>query len=125
MLRTTGPDISSLDGWNAKCQAMAWSCGTLTGTNLGYSTGQATYGRDMILDKPFVIVHDKILFQRKKQIQIENANENAKRLRHMYNLNDKILLLKEKRHLAKQECPTEGPYQVLRVKRNGTLIIQR
>jgi hypothetical protein len=59
------------------------------------------------------------------QAQIDNARENHSRIAYYYAVGDLVLIQLNKRTLPKLACPTEGPYRIIKVHMNGTVIIQR
>jgi hypothetical protein len=88
------------------------------------SPGQVVFGRDMILDIRFQANWDRIKSNRKKIIANSNKRENLNRIKHKYNVVDRILL-REPGLRRKLSAPNEGPYNVLEVGTNGSAKIQR
>eukprot|EP00957_Ditylum_brightwellii_P000448 34710-Ditylum_brightwellii.AAC.1 len=57
-----------------------------------------------------------------------NERENEKRLEYEYRVGEYVLIVKsasERRLQRKMNMPTEGPYKILKVFKNGTIKIQR
>ena len=104
--------------------ATAYALRSTYHTTLGASPGQAVFGRDMIL--PIKFKTDWALIEQRKQKSIDqsNANENKKRIKHDYQVGDKVLLHKTG-ILSKLTIPYKGPYEVVQVHTNGTVVIQK
>ena len=66
------------------------------------------------------------MIRRKRQLAIDknNERENSKRIRHEYNVGDKVLY---KKHgiLRKLSTPWRGPYEITQVYDNGNVRIQK
>jgi hypothetical protein len=78
------------------------------------------------------ILIDWVALKQMRQLQAvtNNAKENKKRLGHIYQVDDLILIVKKPYELAKAgkiTSPTysEGPYRILKLYENGTVKIQR
>ena len=86
---------------------------------------QLVYNRDAILNIKYHADWKFIKDRKQKLIEANNRRENSKRIEHDYQVNDLVLLTKEK--TSKHGEPEyEGPYQILEVnKENGTARIQK
>ena len=85
---------------------------------------QLVFGRDAIINTKFIADWDCIPQRKQNIIHNNNERENAKRIPHMYQIGDKIMLKKYNQH--KYGGPEyEGPYAVTTVNENGTVRIQR
>ena len=63
--------------------------------------------------------------QRKQDtINVNNCNENAKRIEHEYRVGEKVLLEKPGL-ISKLSAPRTGPYRITHTYTNGTVRIQR
>ena len=82
------------------------------------------FGRDMIL--PIQFKADWALITRQKQDMINKSNqyENKKRIPHEYQVGEKVLL-ERPGILRKMSTPRQGPYQILRVFPNGTVLLDK
>jgi hypothetical protein len=101
-----------------------------TPSNCAYSPSQLTYGVDMIFRQKILIDWVALKQVRRLQAVANNAKENKKRLRHIYQVDDLILTVKKPYELAKAgmiTSPTysKGPYRILKLYKNGTVKIQR
>ena len=74
---------------------------------------------------PVQIVADWARIRQRKQkiIDASNKRENSKRIRHQYNVGDRVLLTTPGK-LPKVRSPRTGPYDVVNVHDNGTVTIQ-
>jgi hypothetical protein len=95
-----------------------------------YTTLKATpcplvFGRDLILDASFTATWSANLARKLRQTQINNARENQSRIDHSYAVDDLVLIQLNKPTLPKLARPTEGPYRVIKVHLNGTVVTQR
>ena len=82
------------------------------------------FGRDTIHNIPYQANWKKILKRKTEVIQQNNANENKKRKSHNYKEGDKVLVKARQEHKYGQN-PYEGPYTILKVNSNGTIIFQK
>jgi hypothetical protein len=75
---------------------------------------------------PIKFKADWALITQRKQETINKSNkaENKKRIQHEYNVGDKVLLEKPGK-LRKMATPRKGPYKILKVCSNGTVILDR
>jgi hypothetical protein len=94
-------------------------------TTLQATPCQLVFGRDLILDASFTANWSAIVARKVHQAQIDNARENQSRIAHSYAVGDLVLIQLNKRTPPKLDCPTEGPYRIIKVQMNGTVIIQR
>ena len=127
MLRTyelEDRDLDPTDPWGEFLQACAFGIRSTHHTTLQASPGQLVFGRDMIHNIPFVADWNRIETNKQKLINKSNSLENSKRLKHTYNIGNKVLLTKPgiRRKLS---TPKDGPYSILKVYSNGTVKLQR
>jgi hypothetical protein len=108
------------DPWNEFLQACAFDTRSKFHTTLQASPGQFVFGRDMILDIRFQANWDGIKNNKHKIIASFNKRENLNRIKHNYNVGDRILLRKPGLR-QKLSAPKEGPYTILEVGTNGTV----
>jgi hypothetical protein len=100
-------------------------CGTFH-TTLQATPCQLVFGRDLILDASFTANWWSAIVARKlRQTQIDNARENQSLIAHIYAVCDLVLIQLNRCLLPKLACPTDGPYRVVKVNFNGTVVIQR
>ena len=109
-------------------QSCAYGVRATTPARAPYSPAELVFGHDMIFRQK-VIVDWELEKQRKIKFTKENnEKENSKRREHEYKVGDLVLLVTpqyERRKQPKISSPTEGPYEILRVFRNGIISIQR
>ena len=111
--------------WSEILPAVAFAIRATYHTTLQASPAQLVFGRDMMLDTAFTANWQIIRERKLAQVQTDNARENESRIAHEYKKGDLVLIKKDTKKLAKLEKPTLGPYKILQVKTNGTVIIQR
>jgi hypothetical protein len=95
-----------------------------------HTTTQATpsqlvFGRDAILNVKFQADWDYIRSRKQQLINYNNQRENKSRIPHQYKAHDKVLLDvtgTTKSKFAKN--PYDGPYTVLQVNENGTVVLE-
>ena len=104
--------------------ATAYALRSTYHTTLGATPGQVVFGQDMIL--PVQFKTDWALIAQRKQQQIDKSNkaENKKRIAHDYEVGDKVLLNKPG-ILPKLAVPRTGPYDIIKVHTNGTVLIHK
>lgn len=122
LLRTTDLTDST---WYSRCQAFAYAVRCSHNNNLNASPVQLLSQRDMILDVACEMNLNVLNNNRVKQFAKANYRENFTRIDHTYQIGDFVLFLKDKSHLAWLDQPTAGPFKILKVKSNGTILIQR
>jgi len=131
IIRTFTEDYGELDGdkpWAGIIAAAKFACHATVHTTLNASPCQLVYGRDAILNTRFEANWEVIRQRKQNRIDYNNKRENAKRIAHVYNINDKVLL----RDKAPSEVENkfgsttwEGPYRITAInKQNGTVQLQ-
>jgi hypothetical protein len=111
------------DPCNGFLQACAFGIRSTFHTALQASPGQLVFGRDMIHDIRFQANWDRIKNNKQKIIANSNKRENLNRIKHNYNVGDRILLQTPDLR-RKLSSPKEGPYTILKAGTNGTVKIQ-
>lgn len=127
MLRTGEVFNQELDPdrpWDELLGGCAYAIRNTYHTTLGASPAQLVFGRDMVLPLSFKTDWATIRERRQKEINRNNARENASRIDHTYKVNDRVLL-KKPGILRKLDAPRDGPYPVTHVYNNGTVQIRR
>jgi hypothetical protein len=112
------------DPWNEFLQSCAFGIRSTFHTTLQASPGQLVFGRDMIHDIRFHANWGRIKNNKQRTIANSNKSENLNRIKHTYNVGDRILLRKPGLP-RKLSAPKEGPYTILEVGTNGMVKIQR
>jgi transposase InsO family protein len=111
--------------WVDLLPAVAFAIRGTFHTTLQATPCQLVFGRDLILDASFTANWSAIVSRKLRQAQLDNARENQSRIAHHYAVGDLVLVLLNKRTLPKLACPTDGPFRIVKVHHNGTVIIQR
>ena len=89
------------------------------------SPAQLTFGRDMMMDTNFTADWKRIQDRKWRQVQIDNARENEKRIDYQYKEGDQVYLMQDTKHQGKMKRPTLGPFPIVQIRNNGTVIIRR
>jgi Integrase core domain len=93
-------------------------------TILQANPGQLVFGRDMIFPTTYVANWANIAERKRDQMIRDNMRENAKRITYDYQVGDLVLLRKVDIQ-QKMKQPTSGPYRIVQVFVNGTVMIQK
>ena len=83
---------------------------------------QLVFGRDAILNIKFEADWNLINQRKQARINANNQKENAKRTPHKYQQGDQVLVSTRQDTKFGQD-PWEGPYQILNVTDNGTVVL--
>ena len=112
---------------NTMLQAAAWGLRTTISTVAKISPGGAVFGRDMIFNFQLRVDWENVARKRNKLATIGNERENSKRKEHTYAVDDKVLIVRRKyeRTAKIATAPTEGPFEIVKIYRNGTVQIER
>jgi hypothetical protein len=102
-----------------------WAICSTYHTVLKTSPGAAIFGRNMLLDIPFIEDWNKIRDYRQHQTDLNTAHKNSKQIDYDYKVGDKVLLT-QVGILCKAESPySKKPWTITTVHTNGTIKIQR
>jgi hypothetical protein len=110
--------------WIDLLPAVAFAIHETFHTTLQATPCQLVFGQDLILDASFTANRSAIVACKVHQAQIDNARENHSRIAYSYAVGDLVLIQLYKHTLPKLACPTEGPYRIIKVHMNDTVIIQ-
>ena len=110
------------DPWKGVLSAVAFAIRSTYHTTLQKTPGQLVFGRDMILNVQHTANWEYIRSRKQKIIDKNNQLENAKRIKHTYQVGDLVMLRKGSEN--KYEQPYSGPLSVLQVNTNGTVRLQ-
>jgi transposase InsO family protein len=117
-------DFDDLDPWGEILASVAWAIHSTYHTTLDATPGQLVFGRDMILGIQHIADWEHIRLRKQWIIDDSNSRENRGRVQHDYAVGDKVLI--HQQGVARNiNSPTEGPYEILQVFTNGTVLIQR
>ena len=113
-------DFGELDEerpWQGIIAAAKFACHATVHTTLNASPTQLVFGRDAILNTRYEADWKVIRERKQKRINYNNQKENAKRIQHTYQINDKILVRDKAPGEVDNKYGTpewEGPYTVVR-----------
>ena len=105
-------------------QAVAFGIRSTFHSSLQASPGQITFGRDMIITSTYLANWKFIRAHQKKNTLYNNARENKKRIQHDYQPGQNIYIL-NKDIKRKLNPIKEGPFRIVRIHTNGTLVVRR
>ena len=118
-------DWDESDPWSGILSAVMFGIRATYHTTTQASPMQLIYGRDAILNVKFNADWNYIKERKQHLIKYNNEKENSKRIPHVYQNGDKILL-ERVRATKHGERQYDGPYRVLRhSQRSGTVKIQK
>ena len=110
------------DPWKGILSATAFAVRSTFHTSLQSTPGQLVFGRDMIFNIQHIANWEFIKQRKQKIINLnnkKNKQENAKRVQHVYQVGDKVLLHRGTEN--KYESPYHGPFLIMQVNDNGTV----
>jgi hypothetical protein len=102
----------------------AWAICSTHHTVLKASPGAAIFGRDMLLDIPFIADWQKIGEHKQKLTDLNNAHENEGRIDYDYKVGQKVLLKKEGILRNDESRWHKKPRLITSVHTNGTITVQ-
>lgn len=117
--------ISSVDEWTDITQAVAFALRTTHHTALGTSPAQLVFQRDMIHDIAQETNWRRQHERRMEQIRRENIRENQNRKEHEFQPDDMVYIRFTSHKKPKIGTATEGPYRIVAVRENGTVVLDR
>jgi transposase InsO family protein len=112
------------DPWEGILAATMFAIRATYHTTLQATSSQLVFGRDAILNVQFEANWNLIRERKQRIIRKNNEAENAKRIPHIYHINDKVLF-KEIEKSKYGSDPWTGPCIIRQVRDNGTVTIQR
>ena len=107
------------DPWKGILSATAFAVRSTFHTTLQQSPGQLVFGRDMIFNIQHQANWEYIRQRKQKIINKNNLRENSTRVKHVYQIGDKVLIRRGTEN--KYEAPYKGPYDIEKVYDNGTV----
>ena len=126
MIRTwlvNDPDLNEKEPFVGLLSAVAFATRATVHTTLNASPSQLVFGRDAVLNMDFHADWQIIKSRKQKRINANNVAENAKRIDHNYQVNDRILIKNDPSRKFGTNAYS-GPYRVTEVRNNGTLRYQ-
>ena len=115
------------DGIQTMLNTAAWGLRTTASTITKITPGQAIYRRDMIFNF-MVRANWGMIQQQRQQLAIKNnKRENSGRKMFIYEPGMKVLIVSKKYKRIQKivDNPTKGPYRIITVNQNGTVLLQR
>jgi transposase InsO family protein len=96
-------------------------------TSMQASPAQMVFGRDMIFPTTYVANWHHQRNNQVQRMQRDAARENTNRIDHRYSVGDLVLIRRDRggEVLGRLARPTHGPFRVIQVFPNGTVIIDR
>jgi hypothetical protein len=128
MLHTSKLDMAELvkaSDIDAFLSDAVWAICFTYHTVLKVSPGAAIFGRDMLLDIPFIADWQKIGEYRQRLTDLSNAHENKGRIDYDYEVGQKVLLRKEGILGNAESRWHKKPWLITTVHTNGTITVQR
>src|SRR5688572_28129632 len=122
MVRTFEREANYLnedDPWKGILSATAFVVRSAYRNTLRKTPGQLVFGRDMIFNIQHVANWEFIRQNKQKVIEKNNIAKNAKQTAHLYKEGDPVLVRRGTEN--KYESPYRGPYNITKVKDNGTV----
>ena len=112
------------DPWTGVLTAIMAAARSTYSTTTKATPMQLVFGRDATINTRFIADWDQIRKRKQLLIEINNQRENKKSRVHVYQKGDKVL--------QKNSTPTKyggpeysGPYEILTVNNNGTVLLQK
>ncbi|HEY9299078.1 MAG TPA: integrase zinc binding domain-containing protein, partial [Phormidium sp.] len=119
------PDLDPKEPWAGILAATMFALRATYHTTLKATPAQLVFGRDAIMNTIFDANWNLIKENKQKLINKNNARENASRIPHKYNVNDKVLYIGKPTLSKYGENPWQGPYDIVKVNDNGTVQLKR
>jgi transposase InsO family protein len=108
--------------WKGILSTTAFAVRSTFYTSLQSTPGQLVFGRDMIFNIQHIDNWEFIKQRKQKIINLNNKKENAKRIQHVFQVGDKVLLHRGTEN--KYESPYHGPFLIIQVNDNGTVCLK-
>lgn len=121
MIRTfSKDDLDEADPWGGILAATMFATRATYHTTMQATPAQLVFGRDAILNTKFE-ANWALIKERKQQMINKNIQrENSSRIKHTYNVNDKVLY-KNIMDSKFSDDPWKGPFIIAKVNDNGTV----
>ena len=102
--------------------SVAWALRTVYHSTLKSSSGQLTFGRDMVINSTYLANWHQISETRAQNTLRTNLRENAKRISHDYKVGDMVIIVVDK-NARKLACPS-APKKITQVHCNGNVTLK-
>jgi hypothetical protein len=110
------------DPWKGILSATDFAVRSTFHTSLQSTPGQLVFGRDMIFNIQHIANWEFTKQRKQKIINLNNNKENAKRVQHVYQIGDKVLLHRGTEN--KYESPYQGPFVIMQVNDKGQVSLK-
>jgi transposase InsO family protein len=111
------------DPWTGILSAAMFAIRATFHTTLKATPAQLVFGRDSIVNTKFTPDWNAIKQQKQERILENNRRENAKRKAHEYKVGDLVLYKDAQTHKYGRDA-YNGPFDVIKVNKNGTIRIK-
>jgi hypothetical protein len=125
IIRTFDLESNYLDEdnpWKGILSATAFAVRSTFHTSLQSTPGQLVFGSDMIFIIQHIVNWEFIKKTKQKIRNLNNKKENAKRIQHVYQVGDNVLLHRGTEN--KYESPYHGPFLMMQVNYNRTVCLK-
>jgi transposase InsO family protein len=112
-------ELESIYPWKGILSATAFAARSTFHTSLQSIPGQLVFGRDMIFNIQHIANWEFIKQRKQKIINLNNKKENSKRVQHVYQVGDHILLHRGTEN--KYESSYQGPFVIMQGNDNRTV----
>jgi transposase InsO family protein len=117
-------DLDEHDPWTGVLTAIMAATRSTYSTTTRATPMQLVFGRDTMMNARFIADWDQIRKRKQFLIEVNNQRENKKRRAHVYQQGDKVLQLNSTS--TKYGGPEYlGPYTIVTVNNNGTVLLQK
>ena len=114
------------DAIDTMLQSSAWSLRTTVSTVTNVSPGMAVFNRDMIFNFKMRVNWQQVEKKRDQLAHKDNVREDSKRMPYEYTVGEKILIVNKRyERNRKLSAPTKGPFVIVKINKNGTVVIER
>ena len=113
-------DLEDENPWSGIISAAAFAIRATVSTTTEKSPMQLVYGRDAILNIKHTADWTRIKKRKQEVIKQNNIRENKKRIKHTYQVGDKILISADPKK-PKFDKEYLGPFPIVQVNKNGTV----
>jgi hypothetical protein len=117
-------DLDEHDPWTGVLTAIMAATRSTYSTTTRATPMQLVFGRDAMMNARFIADWDQIRKRKQLLIEVNNNRENKKRKAYVYQKGDKVLQLNSTS--TKYGGPEYlGPYEIVTVNNNGTVLLQK
>ena len=117
-------DLDPTFGWDGILSAVGFAMRATVHTTTRATPSQLAFGRDAINNTAYVADWQYIKQRKQHVIRQNNRRENAKRIPYHYSINDRVMIKQENARKYDGDA-YKGPFTVVRVNDNGTVLLAR